>query len=334
MEQDAKRNVKEKGSGRDRRVLTFGLTGETVREKFAASAFFDGMLVGIVVSGTARVTVNYKPYTLEPGVLLLLHLGRLYHWDSWSDDFYAHCLTVERDYMREMDSAEMVSRRARYGARLLSRPVFRLHPEQLEHLVGRMSGVGESVARTGHPYYDELVVTSLNLFYLDLSAAIDRFVTSAGGGEPGLTRRDMLIERFIELVIRCFRKHHTVDFYAGELGVSAHYLTLLVRQATGQTVSDLIYSLLYGEACVLLVSSRLSIGEIAYRLNFSDQSAFRKFFKRKSGRSPIDYRKGKAADGTRPSVQPCGRQGCTEGRDGRAVQVLQRGTPGLAGGQD
>ena len=50
--------------------------------------------------------------------------------------------------------------------------------------------------------------------------------------------------------------------------------------------------MLYSEACTLLSYSQLSIQEIATVMNFSDQSSFGKFFRKKSGLSPIEFRKG------------------------------------------
>ena len=82
-----------------------------------------------------------------------------------------------------------------------------------------------------------------------------------------------------------------MEFYASELNLSSHYLTLIVKQVTGQSVSDFIYEMLYSEARTLLSHSKLSVQEIAAKLNFSDQSSFGKFFKRKSGLSPKEFRK-------------------------------------------
>lgn len=73
--------------------------------------------------------------------------------------------------------------------------------------------------------------------------------------------------------------------------MSPHYLTLIVKHVTGQSASDFIFEMLYSEARNLLTHSKLSIQEIASKLNFSDQSSFGKFFKRKAGVSPFDFRR-------------------------------------------
>ena len=45
------------------------------------------------------------------------------------------------------------------------------------------------------------------------------------------------------------------------------------------------------ESKVLLGQFTLSIAEIAYKLNFQDQSYFGRFFKKNSGATPTQYRR-------------------------------------------
>lgn len=102
---------------------------------------------------------------------------------------------------------------------------------------------------------------------------------------------------FIELLAIHYREEHKVDFYAAQLNLSSHHLTQIVKLVTGQSVSDFIFEMLFSEARNLLTHSKLSVQEIATALNFSDQSAFGKFFKRKTGVSPVDFRREVVAEG-------------------------------------
>ncbi len=74
------------------------------------------------------------------------------------------------------------------------------------------------------------------------------------------------------------------------VNLSDHYLTLILKRVTGRTPSDLIFGMLYSHARKLLASSQLSVQEISARLNFSDQSSFGKFFRRRSGLTPHEFR--------------------------------------------
>lgn len=104
------------------------------------------------------------------------------------------------------------------------------------------------------------------------------------------SRKEIYVQRFIKLVQLQFRKDRAIKDYAGQLNLSAKYLTQLVKQYTGKNASELIAEQVIKEAKALLRDPQLSIAEVADRLYFSDQSFFGKYFKRQTGISPKSYR--------------------------------------------
>ena len=69
------------------------------------------------------------------------------------------------------------------------------------------------------------------------------------------------------------------------------YLSRIVRTGTGKTVNGIISELLLMEARTLLGNRSLAVSDVAVRLNFSDTSAFCKFFRRNAGETPLGFRK-------------------------------------------
>ena len=88
-----------------------------------------------------------------------------------------------------------------------------------------------------------------------------------------------------------YRQEHLVSFYAQQLNITPQYLSLIIKRLTGRTPYQFIFERLFCESRALLEHPDLSIKEIAEQLHFSDQSAFGKFFKHRSGISPVDFRK-------------------------------------------
>ncbi len=64
-------------------------------------------------------------------------------------------------------------------------------------------------------------------------------------------------------------------------------------QSQGLRFSDLLDSLREGAAKTYLADPRLAIAEVAYLLGFADQSSFHRAFKRWTGKTPNEYRKGR-----------------------------------------
>ena len=63
-----------------------------------------------------------------------------------------------------------------------------------------------------------------------------------------------------------------------------------VKMITGRTSTDLINDRMMMEIKRMLVHTELTVSEIAYRLNFADQSYFSKYFKKLSQQSPLEFK--------------------------------------------
>lgn len=133
-----------------------------------------------------------------------------------------------------------------------------------------------------------MVLNTLLIFFLDLSNVIEQEGSTLDS--QNISRDEIYFQKFLEILVNHYKKEHLVDFYANNLHITPHYLTLIVKRLSGQTVSDFIFQLLYSEAKILLQQPDLTIQQIATNLYFSDQSSFGKFFKRKNGISPKEFR--------------------------------------------
>ena len=76
-----------------------------------------------------------------------------------------------------------------------------------------------------------------------------------------------------------------------QLHMTPKYLSRTVMDASGKTASEWIDSYVIMEARNMLRHSDMNIKEIADALNFTGQSAFYKYFMRKTGQTPGQYRK-------------------------------------------
>ena len=106
-----------------------------------------------------------------------------------------------------------------------------------------------------------------------------------------LSRQEEIFRRFIALVNEYSKQERSVNFYADKLCLTSHYLSTIIREASGQTVMQWINQSVILEAKVLLKHSNLLIFQISDELNFPNPSFFSKFFKRMTGMTPAEYQK-------------------------------------------
>lgn len=97
--------------------------------------------------------------------------------------------------------------------------------------------------------------------------------------------------QFAQLIEQHFTAHQSLEWYAGQLGITPPHLNLLCRQVVGKTALTLVHERQILEAKRNLVYSSMSIAQVADRLGFIDPAYFTRFFKREVGVSPISFRR-------------------------------------------
>ncbi len=100
-----------------------------------------------------------------------------------------------------------------------------------------------------------------------------------------------LLRSFQNIIDRHYRTLKLPKEYADLLYVTPNHLNALCRDLLGKTAGDLIRDRVLLEAKRLLTNAGMTITEIAYDLNFQDNSYFNRFFKKSVGLTPDEFRK-------------------------------------------
>ena len=82
----------------------------------------------------------------------------------------------------------------------------------------------------------------------------------------------------------------TVKYLADKVHLSPSYLSDLLKKETGKNAQEHIQFSLIEEAENLLLNSENNINEIAHNLGFEYPQYFNKLFKKKTGKTPLEYR--------------------------------------------
>jgi AraC-like DNA-binding protein len=105
-----------------------------------------------------------------------------------------------------------------------------------------------------------------------------------------------LFTRFKEILDEYFESNQleekgipSVEWLAGQLGISHRYMSDTIKAETGKTAVDQINLYLIEEAKNILLAPNASISETAYKLGFEYPQYFSRLFKKKVGVSPKEY---------------------------------------------
>ena len=105
------------------------------------------------------------------------------------------------------------------------------------------------------------------------------------------SRSDYICGEFIRLAKIHATRQHSISFYASRLHISEKYLSNIIKRVTQKPPKEWIDEILLKEAIYMLYDENKSIQQISDALSFSSPSLFGVFFKRKTGKTPMVYRR-------------------------------------------
>ncbi|RAJ80221.1 AraC-like protein [Chitinophaga dinghuensis] len=100
-----------------------------------------------------------------------------------------------------------------------------------------------------------------------------------------------LYQSFLSLLSAEQMVKNKVHYYAELLRTSPQNLNAACRKAVNQSSEDVLSEYIISEAKRLLLYTANTIAEISFSLDFNDPSHFVKYFKRKTGQTPLSFRK-------------------------------------------
>ena len=103
-------------------------------------------------------------------------------------------------------------------------------------------------------------------------------------------RHQALFTRFLLLVEAHYLDHWPLTRYASQLGLSVPRLNRLVRAESGVMALEWVHERLTREACRRLIYTAVPAASLAADLGFEDPGYFSRFFKRRMGQSPHQWR--------------------------------------------
>ena len=99
-----------------------------------------------------------------------------------------------------------------------------------------------------------------------------------------------LFLKFCDLIEANFRDHLTLSDYAERLSITGARLNDICRRMANLPSKEVVHERLLQEARRLLRFSAVQVSEIGYQLGFADPAYFSRFFTKRTGLSPSQFR--------------------------------------------
>lgn len=170
-------------------------------------------------------------------------------------------------------------------------PMIRIEKEECDRICRSMEMLSEYIkAESDSPFKSSIIRSAISIFAYLIADTLYSHMPSIEYELKGIKREKEHFNRFMKLLSENYLKRREVGWYADRMNLTPRYLTTTIRKVSGHTVSDWIGMFIIKDAKYLLKHSDMTVQQVAYELNFPNQSFFGKFFKKHTGMSPGKYR--------------------------------------------
>ena len=233
-------------------------------------------------AGSGRGRINTKTYNLEPGGFFIILPGQITEMVDVSDDFRAVYVLMSEHFTESLSIGNTFDLRNIVA----ENPYTLLEERARQALEGYLAMCMNIIPIDEHPHRLEILRLITRAFFLGMGY----FLHGQYRSEKWQTHQADITSEFIRMAEENYRTNRNLAFYAERMGLTAKYLSTVVKASSGKSAVEWIEKYVTLDAIAQLMSTERTIKQIAYDLNFSSQSFFGKYFARVVGLSPQEYR--------------------------------------------
>ena len=249
----------------------------------------DAFIIGVGTEGETSVSFNLHEFKLKKDSIFIFTPKNVLQVNS-QQYFKADVIAISPDFMRRIN-IDIKNMMPLLFLKFVENPALTLTPEESRSMRGMIAQI-ERETRGPETHFSFDIVSGLiaATIYKVGDIMYHYLAEHPEGQNNSHNRAEEYFKQFTHLLGEHFREERSVGFYARQLCITPKYLTTLIKRISGQSVSEWIDNYVILEAKTLLKYSTMSIQEIAYYLNFPNQSFFGSYFKRNTGMSPSQYK--------------------------------------------
>lgn len=272
-----------------------GIMGECIAansasemEIFRFPSRLNALIIGVGTEGETSLTSNLQEFRLKKDSLFIFSPKHILQVQS-NNRFKAHLIVIAPDFLKRIniDTKRMMPLFLQFG----SLPCMELTQAESQSLRSFISMVEQELKGSETDFSSEIIGGLIAATIYKVGDILTHYLTEHPEVDsPIHNRAEEYFRQFTELLGEHYTRERSVGYYARQLCITPKYLTTLIKRISGLSVSEWIDNYVIIEAKTLLKYSTMSIQEIAYYLNFPNQSFFGSYFKRNTGMSPSQYK--------------------------------------------
>jgi len=251
----------------------------------------DGVVFAICISGSARIKVNFKEYTIEKNSIITIMPTFVIEYLWRSEDLMVEFLIFSVDFLPDVPSSANLD----ISRSIIQCPCLSISDEEAKTYLEFHSFILKQHKRKEHPFRVSMtkallfsLLVEVGSFYYDWQPDKEKDIDNGNSGTT--SHQEVLVSGFFKLLLLHHKNEKSLQFYADKMCLTPKYLSTLVKERTGRTAFAWINEAMIASAKYRLKTTSDTILQISDELNFPNPSFFGRFFKKHTGLTPVQYR--------------------------------------------
>ena len=263
---------------------------EYLAEDAPMSVRINGLCLILLTKGEVTINVDYLKFPLQANTLFFILPDHILEVQCKPEELEGKIMVISKDMLSNMPKKNDDGDNSLQYMFLRKNPSVDLTDEEVSVLDTLFTLIRKRAEAKEHLFHKEAIQSLLFHLFFELK----NIIFKKNDIVPfELSRKEELFQQFLKLMFKHSREEHSVSFYAGKMCITPRYLSAVLKELTGKTTNNWIDHSLILDAKILLKTPNMTVQQVSDMLNFSNQSTFGKFFKKHTGQSPAEFRKGK-----------------------------------------
>jgi len=167
-----------------------------------------------------------------------------------------------------------------------------LSPKEEKFFFELTQKIQEEYSQNLDPHSQTLIISNLELLLNYCMRFYDRqFYTRTNINEDFVIEFEGVLKDYFQSIKIKEDGLPSTNYFGKKMNMSTNYLSDLLKKETGKGIKEHVDGYVIEKAKRNLLNSNKKVNEIAYGLGFDYPQSFTRLFKKKTGMSPVEYRK-------------------------------------------
>lgn len=245
-------------------------------------------VLGICTEGNAEIQVGLRKYVICANDILIFMPGFLVSFIKSSPTFTIDYCTFSNVLFYDVINGSIKRFPTGFHTYTQTHCIYSLSQEKAEQFSIYFRLLYNRATSPTYLFTKESITNLLKLPFLELYAD---YYSTVKEHKVTTLHKEEIGYFFLDLLLKHYKENKEVAFYAEKLHVSSKYLTEALTLVSGKSPKEWIIHYTLQEIYALLENPSISIQEIVQRTRFANLATLRRFFKRHTGTSLLQYRK-------------------------------------------